>query len=297
MPPLVNALGSLAIIAVIVGAGCTAGDPDRRDAPVTSNAPAEVRERWDLGPDPEPVARPAPAPTLSAPARSTVPGRPDLPDLVETREITYVVEPGDTATVVASEHGITLATLLELNPEVTNPDLLSVGQRLIVGERDTIVSTSTQAPSTRPTGTPLARPNEPSGPCLTTAEQAWIDQLAVLLPLAGETLGILGELFTLAGADPLLLFDPQWQTVTAGALVNMETAAKELDAITAPTERTRRVQRTVDAMAREMHRAVEDVVAGIDELDVDRLTQANAHMERIGTLAAQGTDQIEELCE
>jgi LysM repeat protein len=44
----------------------------------------------------------------------------------------YSVQPGDTLKGIAARFGTTAAVLRQLNPEITNPDLIHVGQRIIV---------------------------------------------------------------------------------------------------------------------------------------------------------------------
>lgn len=44
----------------------------------------------------------------------------------------YVVQRGDTLKSIARQFGTTTAVLLQLNPNITNPDLIQVGQRMIV---------------------------------------------------------------------------------------------------------------------------------------------------------------------
>lgn len=45
---------------------------------------------------------------------------------------TYSVRPGDTLSAVAQSFGTTVAELLRLNPGIDDPDLILVGQRLVV---------------------------------------------------------------------------------------------------------------------------------------------------------------------
>lgn len=45
---------------------------------------------------------------------------------------TYEVKPGDTLTSIAQKHGLTLARLLAVNEQITNPNLIIVGQRLAI---------------------------------------------------------------------------------------------------------------------------------------------------------------------
>jgi LysM repeat protein len=44
----------------------------------------------------------------------------------------YIVQPGDTLKEIAIEFGTTKTVLRQLNPQITNPDLIHVGQRLLV---------------------------------------------------------------------------------------------------------------------------------------------------------------------
>lgn len=44
----------------------------------------------------------------------------------------YIVQPGDTLKEIALEFGTTTAVLRQLNPEITNPDMIRKGQRIIV---------------------------------------------------------------------------------------------------------------------------------------------------------------------
>jgi len=44
----------------------------------------------------------------------------------------YIVQKGDTLSRIASKHGLSLKQILELNPEITNPNLIQIGQRIRV---------------------------------------------------------------------------------------------------------------------------------------------------------------------
>ena len=47
-----------------------------------------------------------------------------------TRPQTYIIKKGDTLSKIAKANGITLATLLRLNPQITNPNKIYVGQEI-----------------------------------------------------------------------------------------------------------------------------------------------------------------------
>jgi LysM repeat protein len=61
-------------------------------------------------PAPAPAPKPAPAP---APSPSS-----------------YTVKPGDTLSDIASEHGVSVQDLLKANPQIKNPNAISVGQKI-----------------------------------------------------------------------------------------------------------------------------------------------------------------------
>ncbi|MER5385533.1 peptidoglycan-binding protein [Streptomyces sp. NPDC002688] len=50
----------------------------------------------------------------------------------ETTTQFYVVKQGDNLTKIAAKHGLTLNQLLDWNPEITDPNMIRVGQRVRV---------------------------------------------------------------------------------------------------------------------------------------------------------------------
>lgn len=64
-----------------------------------------------------------------------------LADIVDPRQpfIIYTARPGDTASTIAAQHGISQATLLMNNTEVSNEDLIQQGQQLIIPRKDGIL--------------------------------------------------------------------------------------------------------------------------------------------------------------
>jgi len=49
---------------------------------------------------------------------------------------TYVVKPGDTLTVIASRHGVTVRGLLAANPQIIDPNLVRTGERITISPID-----------------------------------------------------------------------------------------------------------------------------------------------------------------
>jgi len=58
----------------------------------------------------------------------------------------HIVQTGDTLTALALQHHITLAALLAVNPQVTNPNMISVGQRIFIPRGETVVPPEPDAP-------------------------------------------------------------------------------------------------------------------------------------------------------
>ncbi|MCZ4609373.1 peptidoglycan-binding protein [Streptomyces sp. Lzd4kr] len=51
----------------------------------------------------------------------------------------YVAKKGDNLNKIATAHGLTLAQVLEWNPEITNPNLIQIGQRIRVSAPESVV--------------------------------------------------------------------------------------------------------------------------------------------------------------
>jgi LysM repeat protein len=68
---------------------------------------------------------------------------------------TYIVQPGDTLRSIASTFDVTIAALLSANPEITDPSLITVGQRLIIPARAAGEPAVEISPTCGPAGTEL----------------------------------------------------------------------------------------------------------------------------------------------
>jgi LysM repeat protein len=54
----------------------------------------------------------------------------------------YIVKPGDTLNAIAAEYTRTVASILIVNPQISNPNQLDVGEKIIIpGQRETIIIT------------------------------------------------------------------------------------------------------------------------------------------------------------
>ncbi|NDJ84451.1 MAG: LysM peptidoglycan-binding domain-containing protein [Chloroflexi bacterium] len=62
--------------------------------------------------------------------------------------VTYSVEPGDNLYQLSQRFGVTMSAILNANPRITDINLLSVGQEVIIPQRTTEVDTETQGATT-----------------------------------------------------------------------------------------------------------------------------------------------------
>lgn len=113
------------------------------------------------------VARaPAPPPTATQEAAAAQATRTPTPAPGE--ETVYVVKPGDSLSAIAFQYGISLEELMAAN-DLTDPDVLYVGQRLVIPVPGSVsVPSATSPPTTAPTAGATVAPTNtrPTGPDL-----------------------------------------------------------------------------------------------------------------------------------
>lgn len=135
-----------AVVGVALYRAVTGGGPG--DASIVASAPQPGAGLST----PEPAADPAGSPaadiaesaaTPSATMAPSFAGITDVPAEVprRTEVITYTVEPGDVLWQLAERFGLRAETVLWANPEVDDPSLLLVGQRLTIPPTDGVLYT------------------------------------------------------------------------------------------------------------------------------------------------------------
>jgi murein DD-endopeptidase MepM/ murein hydrolase activator NlpD len=75
--------------------------------------------------------------------------------------MTYVVKSGDTLSKIATRNGITLAQLLQLNPKITNPNKIKVGD--VINIPDTSTENTKPLPTNVVPATPVSTPSAAAG--------------------------------------------------------------------------------------------------------------------------------------
>ena len=107
----------------------------------------------------------------------------------------YKVKPGDSLTKIAKRNGISLAQLLNANPQITNPDRIQVGQ--LVNLPDTSTDTTQPLPSNV---VPAVTPTSPISTTAGTAAGAAAGSLGEAL--AEFVLGTLSAKYETGGRGP-----------------------------------------------------------------------------------------------
>lgn len=103
-----------------------------------------------------------PSPTLKSPAVSPAAAVTQPPQAT-----TYTVKPGDSLSAIAFQFGVSLEELMAAN-NITDPDVLFAGQKLVIPVPGSITPVPTPAPTAVPTGAPTPVPTNtpPTGPDL-----------------------------------------------------------------------------------------------------------------------------------
>jgi LysM repeat protein len=73
---------------------------------------------------------------------------PGQSDSFQASGATYYVRPGDTMSAIAARNGISLAALERANPQVRNPNVISIGQRLTIPGRSSAPGPTSSSGST-----------------------------------------------------------------------------------------------------------------------------------------------------
>jgi LysM repeat protein len=126
-------LGSALLLGACTRDSATATPSVRPGTPSPSRAATPSASRSASPSAPASSAAPASSQAPQPPAGSSAPASSQAPAPPTTGQ-KYVVEPGDTLSTIAEKFGVTIDELVQAN-RLSNPDLLVVGQELIIPGR------------------------------------------------------------------------------------------------------------------------------------------------------------------
>ena len=131
--------------------------PAAAEAAPTPTAEPTSGAEFPAAPEPTPPATPTLTPSATPPP---------MPE-----PVVYVVQAGDSLAAIARLHGVSLATIMEANG-IQDPNLIYVGQKLILPGATRDSTTSTSPSSGEKTESTDSRPSPPAQ--VSTATSAWI---------------------------------------------------------------------------------------------------------------------------
>ena len=135
--------------------------------------------------------------------------------------------------------------------------------------------TATRKPTAAPI--PTATPELAATPiplCEREAESAYMVELAEFLHLIGPSSLSAGQLFTEMGQNPALLFTSEWREGIALSMGIMLLAATSISELEAP-DSLDEIDKVAKRMAHHLEEALLLSAEAIDDLDADKLEQAN----------------------
>ena len=88
---------------------------------------------------------PKPTPATPVPVKPTTPAVISTPAAVPAGSQIYVVVSGDMMWKIAAKHNLTVAQLIALNPQIKNPNVLTVGQKIVI-KKAAVPATTPAAP-------------------------------------------------------------------------------------------------------------------------------------------------------
>lgn len=153
--PARRALLALSALGAAAFLGCGSGSTP---SPIPSNAPVTITTAT-------PYAQP-PVPTIVG-ADGVAPGATPAP----AREVTYKMEAGDTVLAIAARFGTTVEAIMKRN-NITSPTDLKIGQELVIPTTQTVLATTTPAPTATATASRTATPSATAAATATATRTA-----------------------------------------------------------------------------------------------------------------------------
>ena len=154
---------------------------------------------------------------------------------------------------------------------------------------------SDEPPQQPPTAPPSASPAATAA-CPTLAQATYFLALSTIDGGVAAAFADLGETFSLAGEQPMLIFDEDWRLNVAITLTTMDIAAEQIRGLDPPPglEDLHALQIQI---ADQLGIVTSSSIQGIDEIDAALLDEATAAIARTNTLVERSAAIIETLCD
>ena len=237
--------------------------------PTPTPIPATATPTSTKEADPTPEASPTPAAT---------------PNATPTSLREYEVQVGDTLSAIADRFGVEVSDLIAAN-DIADPNVVQVGAILEIPHGKGAQTDQVHSPSSTPTLE-----------CPTPDQQAYFERIGSLMLRWYSSQTQMVTLTTLSVDNPLLLFDDQWRLSMAGALVELDNVAIDIDALDAPSGADE-VHANLRRLSPRLHAISQSLAEGLDDLDPAAIERAAINMQEATRIAETLAEQLESFCE
>lgn len=132
--------------------------------------------------------------------------------------------------------------------------------------------------------------------CLSAEEEEWAQRSRAAFSNVNADLQALTRLFAQLERDPSVIAEAGWRADVDLYLTSLDTAASLMLRVHAPTDRTRSVQETQNRAARDLERVVDNVGAGVRDVDVGLLARGVGNIEDFASRLSFAAAQTRGLC-
>jgi len=215
--------------------------------------------------------------------------------------LSHVVRRGETLALIARMYGVSVGDLVAWN-EVRDLDLISAGQRLVVGAPPTPVTTATPVLTATPPVTPIPSPLQApirtvkptAAEPMSSAELEYVRQVAALgEDLLRNSATVIARMHD-ALRQPSLLADEMWGLQTAVALGGLELDRKSLHSLRAP-QRFKSIHGEFLEATQLVDDAADLVPMPLDRLRSSRIEEITTAMNEGRTAVSRAARQIEDM--
>ena len=237
-------------------------------------------------PTPTPIpATPTPTSTKEAdPTSEASPTPAATPTSTPTPLREYEVQVGDTLSAIADRFGVEVSDVIAAN-DIADPNVVQVGAILEIPHVNGAQTDQVHSPSSTPTRE-----------CPTPEQQAYFERIASLMLRWYSSQTQMVTLATLSADNPLLLFDDKWKLSLAGALVELDNVAIDIDALDAPSGADE-VHANLRRLSPRLHAISHSLAEGLDDLDPAAIERAAINLQEATRIAETLAEQRESFCE